>query len=167
MLVDEGERHGDGHGYLGRFAGYRHCMSGYAKHIDGLIHEPTQTEGRGVDLTVAAVHEPTGPGSVDFGGGELAAATTEPREPERRDPDDEYGWWMLDPRTYLVAYNESVSRSDLQFTLQTRDALLERGAFHPTLRVTDLPRVPLSVGPAGIRIKENARISTVVDIHTV
>lgn len=138
-------------------------MSGYAKHIDGLVHEPTQTEGDGVDLTVAAVHELTGPGSVDFGGGELEAAATEPREPERRDPDDEYGWWSLDPGTYLVAYNESIRGTDLRFTVQTRDALAERGAFHPTLRVTSLPRVPLSVGGAGIRIKENARISTVVD----
>ncbi|TKX81455.1 dCTP deaminase [Halorubrum sp. SD626R] len=139
-------------------------MSPYATHIDGLVHEPTQTEGSGVDLTVAEVYEMTGAGRVDFGGGELEAAATEPHEREMRDPDDEYGWWSLDPGTYLVEYNESISGSDLRFTVQTRDALLERGAFHPTLRVAELPRVPLSVGGAGIRIKENARISTVVDI---
>ena len=139
-------------------------MSPYATHIDGLVHEPTQTEGSGVDLTVAEVYEMTGAGRVDFGGGELEAAATEPHEREMRDPDDEYGWWSLDPGTYLVEYNESVSGSDLRFTVQTRDALLERGAFHPTLRVAELSRVPLSVGGAGIRIKENARISTVVDV---
>jgi len=139
-------------------------MSSYATHIDGLVHEPTQTQGSGVDLTVAEVHEVTGPGRVDFGGGELEAAATEPHEREKRDPDDEYGWWSLDPGTYLVEYNESIAGSDRRFTVQTRDALLERGAFHPTLRVAELPRVPLSVGGAGIRIKENARVSTVVDI---
>jgi len=138
-------------------------MSGYAKYVDGLVHEPTQTEGDGVDLTVAEIHEVTGPGRVDFGGGELEAAAAEPHEREKRSPDDEYGWWLLDPGTYLVEYNESIAGDDLRLTVQTRDALLERGAFHPTLRVASLPRVPLSVGGAGIRIKENARISTVVD----
>jgi len=138
-------------------------MSPYATHVDGLVHEPTQTEGEGVDLTVAEVYEITGPGRVDFGGGELEAATAEPRERETRDPDDEYEWWSLDPGTYLIEHNEAIAGGDLRFTVQTRDALLERGAFHPTLRVTELPRVPLSVGDAGIRIKENARVSTVVD----
>ncbi len=138
-------------------------MSGYAKYVDGLVHEPTQTEGDGVDLTVAEVYEFTGPGRVDFGGGELEAAATESHEREKRSPDDEYGWWSLDPGTYLVEYNESIAGADLRLTVQTRDALLERGAFHPTLRVASLPRVPLSVGGDGIRIKENARISTVVD----
>jgi hypothetical protein len=47
-------------------------------------------------------------------------------------------------------------------TFQTRDELLARGASHPTLRVTELPRVPLSVGGAGLRIKKNARVSTLV-----
>lgn len=139
-------------------------MSPYATHIDGLVHEPTQTEGDGVDLTVAEIREITGPGRVDFGGGELEAAATGPREREKRDPDDEYEWWSLDPGTYLVEYNESIAGADLRFTVRTRTALLERGAFHPTLQVTSLPRVPLSVGGAGIRIKENARVSTVVDV---
>jgi hypothetical protein len=138
-------------------------MSPYAAHIDGLVHEPSQTEGTGVDLTVTEVYEVTGPGRVDFGGGELEAAATEPHEREKRSPDDEYEWWSLDPGTYLIEYNESIPGDDLRFTVQTRDALLERGAFHPTLRVTELPRVPLSVGGAGIRLKENARVSTVID----
>ena len=138
-------------------------MVTYAAHIDGLVHEPAQTHDRGLDLTVADVHGTTEPGRVDFGGGELDPAVTEAQDRTKRDPDDEYGWWSLDPGTYLVEYNESIPGDDLRFTVQTRDALLERGAFHPTLRVTELPRVPLSVGSAGIRIKENARISTVVD----
>lgn len=48
------------------------------------------------------------------------------------------------------------------FTLQTRTELLERGATHPTLSVTTLPRVPLSVGGEGLKLKENARVSTLV-----
>ncbi|WP_297889451.1 dCTP deaminase [uncultured Halorubrum sp.] len=138
-------------------------MPEYANYLDGIVHEPTQTDGDGVDLTVAEIYEVTDPGRVDFGGGELEAAASEPRECEKRSPDDEYGWWSLDPGTYLVEYNESIPGDDLRFTVQTREALLERGASHPTLHVVSLPRVPLSIGGAGISVKENARISTIVD----
>jgi hypothetical protein len=142
-------------------------MAAYATHIDGLVHEPTQTDGDGVDLTVAEVYETTDPGAVDFGGDELAPAATVAHESAARDPDDEYEWWSLDSGTYLLEYNESVAGADLRFTVQTREAVLERGAFHPTLHVTALPRVPLSVGAAGLRLKENARVSTVVDADPI
>jgi hypothetical protein len=137
-------------------------MVEYAQFLDGIVHEPTQTEGRGFDLTVDEVYAVTGPGRVDFGGGELEPADVEPHDSEKRDPDDDYEWWHLDAGQYLVEYNESLAVDDMSFTLQTRDELLERGAFHPTLHVTDLPRVPLAVGDAGIRLKENARISTLI-----
>jgi len=137
-------------------------MVEYAQFLDGIVHEPTQTEGRGFDLTVDEVYAVTGPGRVDFGGGELEPGDVEPHDSEKRDPDDDYEWWHLDAGQYLVEYNESLAVDDMSFTLQTRDELLERGAFHPTLHVTDLPRVPLAVGGAGIRLKENARISTLI-----
>jgi hypothetical protein len=134
----------------------------YAQFLSGIVHEPTQSEGEGFDLTVAEVYEVTDPGRVDFGGGELAPAGVEPHESEKRDPGDDYEWWHLDAGTYRIEYNESVDTADVQFTLQTRDELLARGAFHPTLHVTELPRMPLSVGGAGLRLKENARVSTLV-----
>ncbi|MFC7132871.1 MULTISPECIES: dCTP deaminase [Salinibaculum] len=134
----------------------------YAQFLTDVVHEPTQTEGRGFDLTVAEVYEVTGPGRVDFGGGELEQAETTPHDSQKRDPDDDYEWWHLDAGQYLIEYNEAIAGDGMTFTLQTRDELLARGAFHPTLHVTELPRVPLSVGGAGIRIKENARVSTLV-----
>lgn len=137
-------------------------MVSYTQFVDGIVHEETQTEGRGLDLTVAEIHEVREPGQVDFGGGELEAAATEPLETEKRDPDDDYGWWHLDAGQYLIEYNESLRAMNLTFTLQTRDELLARGPFHPTLQVEELPQVPLSVGGAGIDIKENARVSTLV-----
>jgi len=137
-------------------------MVSYAQFVDGIVHEPTQTEGQGLDLTVAEVYEVPEPGRVDFGGGELDAAGTAPHDSGKRNPDDDYEWWHLDAGQYLLEYNESLAESGLSFTLQTREELLERGAFHPTLRVTDLPRVPLSVGGAGLSLKENARVSTLV-----
>jgi hypothetical protein len=86
---------------------------------------------------------------------------------EKRDPDDDYEWWHLEPGQYLIEYNESLRDGDLCFRLQTRDELLARGAFHPTLDVTDLSRVPLSVSDGGLLLKENARVSTLVDTERV
>ena len=127
--------------------------------VSGLVHEPTQTEGPGLDLTVAAVHEPTGPGQVDFGGGELESANAVELDPEKHDPDDDYGWWDLGPGVHLLEYNERLDATT-PASLEPRVELVERGAFHPTLRVTELPRVPLVVPDAGLRVKENARVST-------
>lgn len=138
-------------------------MVKYTQFLDDIVHEPTQTEGVGFDLTVAEIYEITESGGVDFGGGELDAAETTPHESEKRNPDDDYEWWHLAEGQYLIEYNESLDAEGMVFTLQTRAELLARGAFHPTLSVSSLPRVPLSVGGDGIRLKENARVSTLVD----
>jgi len=130
--------------------------------VDGIVHEPTQTEGSGLDLTVSDVYEITEPGRVDFGGGELEPAATEPHPSTKRDPDDDYEWWTLDGGQYLIAYNETLSPpNDVSLVVQTREELLARGAFHPTLHTQKLDRVPLSVGGAGLKLKENARVSTI------
>lgn len=138
-----------------------------ARFVEGIVHEPTQTEDGGLDLTVAGVYEVTEPGRVDFGGGELDPAETEPHPSQKRDADDDYAWWHLDAGQYLLEYNESVAASapaDRRLVIQTRDELRARGAFHPTLRLAELDRVPLSVGGAGLRLKENARVSTIVGL---
>jgi len=141
-------------------------MTDLTAFVDGLVHEPTQTEGRGVDLTVAEVYDVAEPGRVDFGGGELEPATLSPHDRQYRDEGDDYEWWHLDAGQYLLAYNESLALpDDLAATVQTRDAVRARGAFHPTLRVGELDRIPLSVGGAGLRLKENARVSTVVGVE--
>ena len=129
--------------------------------VDGIVHEETQRRDDGLDLTVAEIYEVDEPGRVDFGGGELEPAELEPHERSWRSEDDDYQWWELDAGQYLVEYNESLE-SDKRVTLQVRDAVRERGAAHPTLRVDELPRVPLSVGGAGLRLKENARVSTLL-----
>jgi len=135
-------------------------MEDVAEAVDGLLHPETQVHDGGVDLTVAAVHEVAAPGRVDFGGDELEEAEFEPCELTHRNPDDEYRWWHLDAGQYVVQYNEFYAGEEPSH-LQARNKVLARGASHPSLQVRDhLPLVPLSVGGAGIRIKENARIST-------
>ena len=141
-------------------------MTGISDAFEGIVHEPTQTGGRGLDVTVAKVEEITAPGRIDFGGGELEPAETTAHETRFRDSDDDHAWWHLDAGQYLLSYNESLVEG-ARATVQTRDELLARGAFHPTLEVTDLEAVPLSVGGAGLRVKENARVSTVVDVDGV
>lgn len=140
-------------------------MVEYTDLLSGIVHEPTQREGEGFDLTVASIETLTAPGRVDFGGGELESAETEPHERTKRQENDEYGWWHLDAGQYLLEFNESLITDERAVVVQTREELLARGAFHPTLHLTSLSRVPLSVGGAGIRIKENARVSTIVDVE--
>ena len=136
------------------------------EHVEGLVHEPTQTEGPGLDLTVDAVRRVVEPGRVDFGGGELDPAGTESVGTERRDPDDDYGWWDLGEGVYLVGFNETLAApGEERLVLQMRAAVRARGAFHPTLHLAgdeSLDAVPLVVGPGGLRVKENARLSTLL-----
>lgn len=130
--------------------------------LDGLVHEPSQTGGPGVDLTLASVHRATTPGEIDFGGGEYATPETTVLEPDRRDEGDDYGWWELDGGTYLVEYNETLGGSDGYFRVQPHPRLVALGGVHPTLEVSELGRVPLSVPDYGLALKENARISTLL-----
>ena len=134
--------------------------------VDDLVYEPTQTDSPGLDLTVDSISRITEPGRVDFGGGELDPAETEPVETEKRDPEDDYGWWELSEGVYLVDYNETLSVPDgISLVCQTRAAVRARGAFHPTLHLgseSTLESVPITVGQGGIKIKENARLSTLL-----
>lgn len=129
--------------------------------LDGLVHEPSQTGDRGVDLTLASVHRATAPGEIDFGGDEYALPETTAIEPERRDESDDYGWWALDGGTYLVEYNEALDGTGT-FQLQPHQRLVALGGTHPTVHVSELGRVPLTVPDRGLALKENARVSTLL-----
>lgn len=132
--------------------------------VDNLVYEPTQVTDHGVDLTVSAVYRVAKPGGLDFGGDELADADLEPVPTDPRAPDDEYEWWSLEGGQYVVQYNEFLTGDEPLF-LQPRNELLARGCSHSSLRVhTHLPLMPLSVPDGGVRIKENARISTLVSL---
>ena len=129
-----------------------------------IVHESTQQGDHGFDITVAQIFDVIEPGRVDFGGDELDEAELRACPSNKRFPEDEYEWWNLESGCYVIEYNESVSTRDVSLTIQTRGEVLARGAFHPTIHVSSVPRVPFYVGGAGIRIKENARLSTIVDI---
>lgn len=128
--------------------------------VDGIVHEPTQTEGPGLDLTLAEVYEVAAPARVDFGGDELEAPERVRVQTAPRNLRDEYEWYGLEAGQYLIEFNESLyPREEEAYWLQTRDVVRASGAFHPSLRVRELGPVPFAVGGGGIRLKENARIS--------
>ncbi len=133
--------------------------------VSGGIHADTQVESSSVSLTVAGILRAGGPGQLDFGGGELQLAEREPLEPEKRDPDDDYGWWELGPGTYLMECNENLDLQPGQWALLSpHDHLLWNGLHHPTLTLGEDDSsvrltYPLQVHDAGTAIKENARVS--------
>jgi hypothetical protein len=136
-----------------------------ARHLDGLVHLDTQRAPTGIDLTVDAVYRVTGPGSLDFGGGEFDEATCEKLDPVRQNPDDDYGWWVLDEGTYVVAFNETLRLADGQrAVLRPLERTVLAGAHHPALRLNgdrDPIRMLLTVPEAGVRLKENARLTRI------
>jgi len=132
-----------------------------AEDVGGIVHEGTQIHEEGVDLTIAAIHDIDRPGEIDFGGDELDAAVTAPYKGNLRNPGDDYEWWELGGGTYLIEFNETLSTTE-PVVCQPRTELLERGGSHPTVFVRELNRIPLSVPPVGLHLKENARVSTLL-----
>jgi len=161
---------------------------GIIDHVEGIVHAETQVheDETAIDLTAAEIYEITGAGRVDFGGepsearrtssdqrsdgsGELEPADLEPHERGWRNEDDDYLWGHLDAGQYVLEFTETgevagdATDTPDRLVLQPRDAICERGASHPTLHVEEIERIPISVGGAGLRIKENARVSTLLE----
>ncbi len=135
--------------------------------VDNLVYEPVQVHDYGIDLTVSAIYEVDGPGRLDFGGDELEDAELDPIETERRSADDEYGWWNLEGGRYVLQHNEFLVGTDERLLVQPRNELLARGGSHPSVIVTShLPLLPLSVPEGGLKLKENARVSTLLRSDT-
>jgi dUTP pyrophosphatase len=136
--------------------------------ITDYIHLDTQLTPNGFDLTVDEIHEFDGSGSLDFSNGEREIPDTTPIEPVKKNEDDDYGWWNLEPGVYKVVMNEKVDipnnlvglayprSSLLRMGVTTENAVWDGGysgggAF--MLKVEN---------PEGVEIKENARLNHIV-----
>lgn len=136
--------------------------------IQNYIHDGKQIdEATGsMVLTVGRIGTLVGRGSLDFGGSEYAPTPTAWQEPVKKNPDDKYGWWHLEPGSYLLEFNESVLlQKGEKAVLQIWEEAARTGVVHPTeLLLTS--REPLStvmsVPKPGVDIKENARISRIL-----
>jgi deoxycytidine triphosphate deaminase len=134
-----------------------------AGYLRGLIHAKTQVQSKWVDLTAKGIYVLEDSGSLDFGGSELEIAGRRECPKEKRKPEDKYSWWELGEGNYIMELNEIFSLPEGRIgVLQPRPEFLANGASHPTLLISpgeELPLVPIIVGKAGVKIKENARVS--------
>lgn len=143
-----------------------HGETVFEDYLTDVLHGDTQIESFGVSLTAGSIHGLEGAGDLDFGGSEFQLADRDVIPPEKRDPEDDYGWWTLNGGTYLLELNETVTYSgEFSAVLHPHDHLTWNGASHPTLWMSSDEAdmrilLPLNVPQSGIEIKENARVST-------
>jgi hypothetical protein len=133
---------------------------------EGLISAKKQQSGFSLDLTVNSVSLINSGGSLDFGGSEYQEAAASILEPVKKTSDEPYGWWNLDEGDYLIRYNESIKIAGKGLIMIVpHERLLAAGASHAPAIVESLYQdisMPIHVGPAGLKIKENARVSKAV-----
>ncbi|MFP4202138.1 MAG: dCTP deaminase [Candidatus Acetothermia bacterium] len=131
------------------------------EYVDGIIHEETQVSDRGVDLTVDEVVTAESPTDLDFGGGEEKIGKTKELSPVKRNEGDDYGWWNLEGGLYIIGFNEEIEVSDGTGIIVPLPRLTGGGSFHaPVVFTGKLENgIILQANPAGLNLKENARIS--------
>ena len=133
---------------------------------EGLISAKKQQGAFALDLTACQVHAVESGGALDFGGSEFQEAATKALVPEKKSPEEPYGWWNLGPGTYLIEFNESMTSAEQGMILVfPHSRLLAAGGWHPSVAVERLDRdvrVPVHVGTEGLAIKENARVSRAI-----
>ncbi len=142
-----------------------------ASWAEGLISAKKQQGPFALDLTARGLSRVDTGGALDFGGSEFQEASTTSLDPEKKSPEEPYGWWNLGPGTYLIAFNETLkpAGSGLIFIFP-HSRLLAAGAWHPSTVVDRLDhdfRMPLQVGSAGLAIKQNARVSRAIVLAEV
>ncbi len=138
--------------------------------VGKLVSEKHQVGPHGIDLTVACVYTVKKEGAIDFGGSEANEALVEKLEPVKKDPGDKYGWWNLTAGEYIVEFNEKVVIPDGCIgVIQPLARTLGAGVVHSTFIITSgqqVDRTVLIVGKSGFRVKENARISSLMGVKT-
>jgi hypothetical protein len=138
--------------------------------VTNILHDDTQAHNWRVDLTVSNVYKIESGGSLDFGGSEYEQADYTEIDPEKKDPDDDYGWWHLEEGTYRIEYNEGINLNNGQLALvTTHQRLLMAGGHHSAQLISsdcDELHMQLHVGDGGLHIKENARLSSLFVMDT-
>lgn len=123
-----------------------------------------QTEEGCLTLTLLEVQQVMGEARLDFDGKNSEDARRIKR-PARYTAGEEVGWWDLGQGSYWVTYRERVEiPTGCALFLQPHVSLLRNGIWHPTVLIRDWDRdmvgIMLSVSSRGIRISENAPVSS-------
>ncbi|MCK4848527.1 MAG: hypothetical protein KAT16_05865 [Candidatus Heimdallarchaeota archaeon] len=129
-----------------------------------LVYSPKQVKNYNLELTLKTIHSFESGGQIDFGGGEYQEAKQQEIVP-KLEKDPKYGWWNLKKGNYLVTYNEIIDKPKFLALISPHARILRTGVFHPTfIWLSEEKRQKivtiLQVGENGLRVKENARIST-------
>jgi deoxycytidine triphosphate deaminase len=133
---------------------------------EGLISAKKQQSEFSLDLTVNTISLINQGGALDFGGSEYQEASVSLLEPEKKTPDEPYGWWNLDAGDYLIRFNERIKiPANGLIIILPHERLLSAGASHAPIATENLDQnicVPIHIGPAGFKIKQNARVSKAI-----
>jgi dUTP pyrophosphatase len=136
--------------------------------ITGYIDLKSQLTPNGFDLTVEKVFEFEEAGALDFSNKERQMPQVKEILAQKRKQDDKFGWWQLNKGIYKLRSNETVNLTcDLMALAFSRTSLLRMGAFtqHGVWDAGFQGRsefVLVVDNPAGIRIKQNARVAQMV-----
>jgi dUTP pyrophosphatase len=136
--------------------------------IEDYPHLETQLTPNGFDLTAAEIHRFKGSGKLDFSNSEREIPETEKIEPEKKDEEDDYGWWKLEPGAYKIRTNEIVDLpEDVIAFAYPRSSLLrmgctiENGVWDAGFRGRS-EFLLIVENEDGVEIKENARVNHIV-----
>ena len=127
-----------------------------------------QLNPNGFDLTAGSIFEFLGQGELDFSNKERKLPEVRELAPEKKSPEDKFGWWNLGPGAYKVRTNETISLpKDLAAIAFARSSLLRMGVSTQN-GVWDAgfcgrSEFILIVGNShGLRLKQNARVIQIV-----
>ncbi|MDD5595716.1 MAG: deoxyuridine 5'-triphosphate nucleotidohydrolase [Candidatus Omnitrophica bacterium] len=136
--------------------------------IEQYIDLETQLTPNGFDLTVLGIWAFDTAGALDFSNKERKIPVGKEITPQKENPQDKFGWWLLPPGIYKIKTNETVNLPDNLIALAfSRTSLLRMGAFTQhgvwDAGFSGRGEFILSVGnPSGIRLKQNARVAQLI-----
>ncbi|TYP95127.1 hypothetical protein LX73_0422 [Fodinibius salinus] len=136
------------------------------KYIDSFIHQDTQQHEDHFDLTVSSISVLTQKGALDFGGSEFEAAQEETIIPQKRNDDDDYGWWELSEGMYNAVMNEELNTSKQAAPLLSlhpharKAGLIANTSIIKNNSANKRIEITFKVPKSGCSIKENARLAT-------
>lgn len=132
--------------------------------ISNYIHLDKQLTPNGFDLTTGNIFTFNGCGLLDFSNSERIIPDTIEIMPEKKQPQDKFGWWWLSKGVYKVRSNETVNiPNNLVALAFSRTSLLRMGAFthHGVWDAGFKGKsefVLVVENPFGLQLKQNARI---------
>jgi hypothetical protein len=136
------------------------------KYLKSIIHQDTQQHSHFFDLTINKVYQFTEPASLDFGGSEFTPAGREELIPEKKQKNDDYGWWQLSGGQYQALMNESLKELEsatafLAPHTHTRQAgIILNNGFLTKDDISDDLLINFHVPKTSCNIKENARFAS-------